>query len=80
VRDTVGIDENNPFSFEYIRARIEHGLREYDGRYIVIPVPNISHVFYGRDVGYKIEQLVLEKKLTDLSATLVRKSESAAFS
>ncbi|MBX9776674.1 MAG: adenylyl-sulfate kinase [Xanthobacteraceae bacterium] len=79
VRNTAGIDENNPFSFEYIRARIEHGLREYDGRYIVMSVPNISHIFYGRDVGYKIEQLALGEKLDALSATSVRKRESAAW-
>lgn len=77
VRDTAGIDDNNPFSFESIRARIEHGLREYDGRYIVIPVPNISHVFYGRDVGYKVEQLSLGEALEGVSATLVRKREGA---
>jgi hypothetical protein len=78
VRDTAGIDDNNPFSFEYIRARIEHGLREYDGRYIVIPVPNISHVLYGRDVGYQVEQLSLDGALADVSATLIRKREGAA--
>jgi hypothetical protein len=77
VRDTAGIDDNNPFPFEYIRARIEHGLREYDGRYIVIPVPNISHVFYGRDVGYKVEQLSLDESLEGVSATLIRKRERA---
>ena len=78
VRDTAGIDDNNPFSFQYIRARIEHGLREYDGRYIVMTVPNISHVFYGRDVGYKVEQLTMEEGLEGISATSVRKRESAA--
>jgi hypothetical protein len=26
VRNTQGIDDKNPFDFEYVRARIEHGL------------------------------------------------------
>jgi hypothetical protein len=36
----------------YVRACIEHGLREYQGRFVVLPVPNISNILYGRDVGY----------------------------
>jgi hypothetical protein len=77
VRDTAGIDADNPFSFEYIRSRIEHGLREFDGRYVVIPVPNISHVFYGRDVGYRVEQLTLGADLENISATSIRQRERA---
>jgi adenylylsulfate kinase len=52
VRDTGGIDEKNPFSFDYVRARIEHALREFEGSYAVVPLPNVTHVLYGRDVGY----------------------------
>ena len=29
VRNTQGTDEKNPFEFEYVRARIEHGAREH---------------------------------------------------
>jgi adenylylsulfate kinase len=72
VRDTQGTDEKNPFSFEYVRARIEHGLRGYDGRYVVVPVPNVTHVFYGRDVGYKIERIDLDRELQAVSATSER--------
>jgi nicotinamide mononucleotide adenylyltransferase len=41
VRDTHGTDEKNPFSFEYVRSRIEHGLRAYEGRFNIILVPNV---------------------------------------
>lgn len=34
VRDTEGTDGNNPFDFEYARARIEHALREFEGRFL----------------------------------------------
>ena len=72
VRNTTGTDEKNPFSFEYVRSRIELGLRRHEGRFIVIPLPNITNVFYGRDVGYTVERIDLDMKLQDISATRQR--------
>jgi hypothetical protein len=72
VRDTLGTDDKNPFSFEYVRARIEHGLRQYEGRFVVIPVPNITTIFYGRDVGYLIERIELPSSVEEISATRIR--------
>ncbi len=72
VRDTGGLDEKNPFGFEHVRVRIEHALREYEGRFAVMPLPNVSHVFYGRDVGYKVERIDLDTTLEAISATSVR--------
>jgi hypothetical protein len=77
VRTTEGTDEKNPFGFEYVKSRIEHGLREFDGRFTVIPLPNISHVFYGRDVGYVVERINLDDRFESISATEVRKKLSA---
>jgi adenylylsulfate kinase len=73
VRDTAGNDEKNPFTFEYVRARIEHALREYEGRFSVIQLPNITHIFYGRDVGYVIEQIELDGATQAVSATDMRR-------
>lgn len=73
VRDTHGIDEKNPFDFEYVRSRIDHGLREYEGRFTVIPLPNITNVFYGRDVGYAIERIDLDEATHRVSATDARR-------
>jgi adenylylsulfate kinase len=72
VRDTGGTDEKNPFGFEDVRARIEHSLREFEGRFAVVPVPNITHVFYGRDVGYVVEKIELDDALHAVSATGIR--------
>jgi len=72
VRDTQDTDGKNPFSFEYVRARIEHGLRAHEGRFTVIALPNITNVFYGRDVGYKIERIDLDQTLEEISATKER--------
>jgi adenylylsulfate kinase len=73
VRNTQGVDDKNPFDFEYVRARIEHGLRELEGRFIVVPLPNITNIFYGRDVGYTIERIELDAATEGVSATELRK-------
>ena len=79
VRNTHGVDEKNPFEFEYVRSRIEHGLREFEGRFIVVPLPNITHVFYGRDVGYVVERIELDAATEGVSATEVRRKIGAAI-
>jgi adenylylsulfate kinase len=77
VRDTHGTDQKNPYEFEYVKARIEHALREYEGRFIVLPLPNITHVFYGRGVGYAIERIDMDRSVEGISATDLRARISA---
>ncbi len=72
VRDTHGSDQKNPLSFFDVKQRIEAGLSAFSGRYVVVPLPNITHVFYGRDVGYTIERIQLEQSLEEISATRIR--------
>lgn len=67
------LTEKNPFGFEYIKSRIERGLSSYAGKFIVVPVPNISHILYGRDVGYKVERVHLDENLEAISATEQRR-------
>jgi cytidyltransferase-like protein len=78
VRDTSGTDSKNPFQFEYIRSRIEHGLRHYEGRFVIVPLPNITNVFYGRDVGYTVERIVLDANTESISATEIRSKQGTA--
>jgi adenylylsulfate kinase len=73
VRNTEGTDEKYPFAFEYVRARIEHALREFEGRFVVVHIPNITHVFYGREVGYVIERIDLDRERQLISATSLRR-------
>ncbi len=75
LRDVGGIDENNPYDFEVVRRDILRACREFGNKVNVIDCPNITDVFYGRGVGYNIERIDLEKELTDISATKVRKGE-----
>jgi len=72
VRDTAGLDDKNPFSFEYVRTRIQHGLRAHEGRFTVMPLPNVTHVFYGRNVGYAVERIDLDVGLQAIAATQQR--------
>ncbi len=73
VRDTHGVDDKNPLSFFDVKGRIEAGLRVHAGRFVVVPLPNITHVFYGRDVGYAVERLELDAAAEAISATAIRK-------
>ena len=77
VRDTHGADEKNPFDFQTVKARIEAALWRYRGRFVVVAIPNISHVFYGRDVGYVVERLALDESTEQISATKVRREIAA---
>ncbi len=43
----------------------------------MVALPNISHVFYGRDVGYVVERLVLDETTEQISATRVRRELAA---
>jgi cytidyltransferase-like protein len=77
VRDTHGIGDKNPLPFFAVKQRIEAALSAHAGQFVVIPVPNITHVFYGRDVGYTVERLVLDEATESISATQVRNLSAA---
>lgn len=72
VRDTHGTDEKNPLSFHDVKQRIENGLTDHSGRFVIVPLPNITNVFYGRDVGYNLEKLTLDIDTEAISATGIR--------
>ena len=72
VRDTHGNDDSNPLGFFEVKLRIEAGLQAFVGRFVVVPLPNITHVLYGRDVGYAIERINLDADTEAISATSIR--------
>ncbi len=73
VRDTHDIDEKNPLDFYAVKAQIESALWEHRGRILVVSVPNITNVFYGREVGYVVERLTLDEATESISATKIRR-------
>jgi hypothetical protein len=72
VRNTYGTSEKDPLTYEeverYIRKDIGH-----NGDTLVMRLPNITNIVYGRDVGYKIEKVELSAEIQAISATQKRK-------
>ena len=71
IRDVQGVDDN-PFDFETVKSNIEKALIDYKGKYKIVLVPNITNICYGRGVGYKIEEIVLDEETQKISATKIR--------
>ena len=82
-RDVEGVDAgvegqtDNPFGFEEVKKNIivelsKHNFEE-GGDYVVIKVPNIIDISYGRGVGYSFTEHDLGKKIHAISATNIRK-------
>jgi hypothetical protein len=61
--------EKDPLHFEQVRNFIQKDMPTAN----VIKVPNITNIVYGRDVGYKIEQVDLGADIHAISATQKRK-------
>jgi cytidyltransferase-like protein len=77
VRDTHGVDAKNPLPFFAVKQRIETALSAYAGRFVVVPLPNITNVYYGRDVGYTVERILLDETTEAISATQLRALSAA---
>ena len=67
-------DTSDDWPFSRVRAGIDSALASYAGRYLVVPLPNVSHVLYGRDVGYEVEQISLPRDVEAIRARDLRKS------
>jgi hypothetical protein len=66
-------DDKNPFPFDLIRRRIQRALDfTYQGQYIILSVPNLVNITYGRDVGYTITCEDLGEDIHQISATRIR--------
>jgi hypothetical protein len=69
VRDTHGTSDKDPFTYSEVADRI----RTEERSPFVVKFPNITNIVYGRDVGYKIEQIELGADIHAISATQKRK-------
>ena len=82
-RDVGGVDagvdgqSDNPFEFEEVKKNIIEGLKPHgfnEGEeYIVLKVPNIIDISYGRGVGYTFTEHDLGEEIHRISATKIRK-------
>ena len=73
VMDSQGINKKNPYSFSLVKKNILEGLKKYKSKFIIIKIPVVSSVVYGRKVGYKIRKLNLPANIEKISATKIRK-------
>lgn len=73
VRNTHGTSEKDPLSYEEVRERILESNRDSVSNTLVVKLPNITNIIYGRDVGYKIEHVELPPEIQAISATQKRK-------
>ena len=73
VRDVLNIGDN-PFDFYTVKTNIENALKNYKNRFKITMVSNITNICYGRGVGYKIEEIVLDEETQKISATKIRQA------
>ncbi len=72
VRNTYGTSEKDPLTYEEVQQYIHEDIGR-DGSSLVMRLPNITNIVYGRDVGYKIEHVDLPPEIQAISATQKRK-------
>jgi len=68
--------DDNPFKWNQVRQNIVAGLAEHgftEGvEYVIMQVPNIVDISYGRGVGYTFTQHDLGEEIHNISATKIR--------
>jgi len=69
--------DDNPFIVTDVMGNIKKELDKegftYDKEYVIMIVPNIVDISYGRGVGYTFTEHDLGKEIHDISATKIRK-------
>jgi hypothetical protein len=75
IRDCQGWQNSNPFAIDQVKHAIKRDLDPlYQGQYEILVVPNITHIGYGRGVGYTIEEEKFDESITSISGTKIRES------
>ena len=71
--DSQNVGNKNPFNINIVKKKIKSALKKYENRYVIIKIPVVSEVLYGRKVGYKFRKVKLSKKIQKISASNIRK-------
>ena len=70
------VQDDNPFEFVAVKNNIISALFEegftYSNEYVIMQVPNIVDISYGRGVGYTFTQHDLGEEIRSISATQIR--------
>lgn len=74
--DRVPGQDDNPYNFAQVVVNIRTALAEHDfvenEDYIIMQVPNVVDISYGRGVGYTFTQHDLGAEIHNISATKIR--------
>lgn len=71
VRDTP-LDDKNPYTAAERKEMIDAAFEDED--VVVMIVPDVEGIYYGRKVGYKVEQFDPPQNIKNISATDIRNS------
>ena len=71
VRDTE-LSHQNPYTVTERRVMIRRALRKYGELVYVMAIPDIDEICYGRDVGYAIRRIELDRRTEQVSGTKTR--------
>jgi len=78
VMDSHGVGIKNPLKFNIVKRIINQRLKKYRKKYIIIKIPTVKEVVYGRKVGFKIKKIT-NKKTEHISATQIRKNAKTIY-
>ena len=48
VMDSQNVGNKNPFNINIVKKKIKSALKKYENRYVIIKIPVVSEVLYGR--------------------------------
>ena len=77
----VPVDENNPFSHNFVMRNITHEYKDLiqKDRVKVIIIPDIESINYGRDVGYEIIEHEPPDEVKEISGTKIRAKNGSSW-
>lgn len=73
IRD-VEVDGNNPRTAKEVKVILEIRFQDLIsiGKVKIMIIPDIEGVYYGRSVGYNVEELIPPKEIAEISGTKIR--------
>ena len=78
VMDSHKVGIKNPLKFKDVKKKINLRLKFYRKKYIIIKIPVVNELIYGRKVGYKIKK-IRNRPTEDISATKIRTRAKSKF-
>lgn len=78
IRDTEA-SKSNPYSVFERWTMIQKSLKKYGELVKIVAIPDIDEICYGREVGYAVRKIELDKKTEGISGTKIRKKKKVGY-